>query len=33
VIVGATFPLAEAASARQAVEGGKVIGKTVLLLE
>jgi NADPH2:quinone reductase len=33
VVVGATFPLAEAAGAHRAVEGGKVIGKTVLLME
>ena len=33
VVVGATFPLAEAANAHQAVEAGKVIGKTVLLME
>jgi NADPH:quinone reductase len=33
VVVGATFPLAEAASAHRAAEGGKVIGKTVLLIE
>ena len=33
VVVGATFGLAEAASAHRAVEGGKVIGKTVLIID
>jgi NADPH:quinone reductase len=33
VVVGATFPLAEAADAHRAVEAGTVIGKTVLVME
>jgi NADPH:quinone reductase len=33
VLVGATFGLAEAANAHRAVEGGKVTGKTVLIID
>ena len=33
VVVGATYPLAEAADAHRAVEAGKVIGKTVLIMD
>jgi NADPH2:quinone reductase len=32
VVVGATFPLAEAADAHRAVEAGRVLGKTVLIM-
>ena len=32
VVVGATFPLAEAADAHRAVEAGRVLGKTVLMM-
>jgi len=33
VVVGATFPLAQAANAHRAVEAGTVIGKTVLVMD